>query len=82
MDAMIEIEIAGPELIKPRRATGYDRMKRKNQYLTNDISALEGLAGTLLNHLERAISVDLTDQDRDGYRAMIINIRKQLESSS
>ena len=71
------------ETAKPRRISGYDRMKLKvkrvTEMFTKDIAALENLVGTLLNHLEHAIRPDITDADRDRYRQIVRNIRAALE---
>jgi hypothetical protein len=73
MDALIE-----PAIEKPKRITGYGRMRRRVDFLAKDVTALEGLVETLLKYLERAIGPDLTDQDRDRYRRMMNDIRAHL----
>jgi len=84
------VEEATEPVVKPKRRSGYDRQKRKVKYvtemftkerdeLTKDIAALEGLVGTLLNHLDRAISPDMTEDDRERYRMIVRNTRAALE---
>ena len=57
-------------------------MRIRNAFLTKDVAALENLAGTLLNHLERAIQPDITDHDRNRYRQMVLNIRATLNNEN
>jgi hypothetical protein len=66
---------------KPRRRTGYERMKIRTEFLTKDVAALEGLVETILKYLERAIGPDITDQDRNRYRCMVNDIRGHLTTN-
>jgi hypothetical protein len=66
------------EPVKPKKRGWADRMRRKVDYLSNDIVALEGLVGKLLGHLERATQPDFTDQERVSFRAMVNDIRGAL----
>jgi hypothetical protein len=74
MDALIE------ETAKPKRRSGYERQKIRNAFLIKDVAALENLVETLLGHLERAIHPDITDNDRNRYRHMVLNIRATLNN--
>ena len=64
---------------KPKRLSGYDRQKRKTEYLRKDVAALENLVETLLKHLDTAISCDLTVVDRARLTLMVKEIRSALE---
>jgi len=47
-------------------------------FLAKDVGALERLVGSLLNHLERAIDPNVTDQERAQFHTMINEIRGAL----
>jgi hypothetical protein len=63
---------------KPKRDSGYTRMRKKADYLAKDVVSLERLVATLLNHLERAIDPAVTDQERTQFHIMINEIRETL----
>lgn len=47
-----------------KRPSGYKRMKARADYLVKDVAALEQLVNTLLSHLERATSPDISELER------------------
>ena len=86
----IEPEIALPEPVRPhrKRESGYARMKRRaliaeaqkarSDDLAKDITALEGIVDRLLNHLDRAARIEMTDQDRNRLLRMVHDMRGHL----
>ena len=77
-----------PVVQKPKRDSGYKRMKRRALIaeaqkaiaddLAKDVTALEGLVGTLLNQLERAARTNMTHLDRERILRMVADIRGHL----
>jgi hypothetical protein len=70
---------------KKKRISGYDRMKRKNQYLAGnlgelngDVAALEALVEKLLGNLEILVGRNVTDKDVERVRRMVGGIRAAL----
>jgi hypothetical protein len=78
-------EPAIEEVPKPKRISGYDRMKRKNRYLSgtiaelgSDVSALENLVETLLTTIGTLTARDVTIEDIDRARRIATGIRAAL----
>ena len=63
---------------RPKRRSGYTRIKIQREFLFKDIEALERLVGTLLSHLERAIDPNVTDQERVAFQSTINEVRGAL----
>ena len=57
------------------------RQQRKVAALQREVTNLETLVGTLLDHLEAAIQPSITDRDRIRYRCMIQDIRTELQDT-
>lgn len=74
--------------VQRKRQSGYARMKRRALLaeqgearaddLAKDVTALEGLVERLLNRLDRAARIDMTDQDRERIIRMVNDIRGHL----
>jgi hypothetical protein len=55
-----------------------DEQKARADLSGEDVAALEGIVERLLNHLDRAARIDMTDEDRNRYRRMVADIRGHL----
>lgn len=67
---------------KPKRRSGYRRIKEQRKYLFDDIAALESLVGTLLGHLDRATQPGITEHERAHLRGVAQEIRAALDDNA